>query len=175
GPTTVAAGVLTVDHPSALASSMVTVEAGATLRTGPGVTLRTPSVTVSGGTLDTSALTVDALAGIVSLTINGGSLASSPSLAIGLLGFSTALWGSLPLPAALDGLGMTGCSLLVAADLPFPLVADPRGNASWTLPIPADRTLLGQHFHQQAVALDPTANAFGATLSNAGTGRVGRQ
>jgi autotransporter-associated beta strand protein len=86
GPTTVAAGVLTVDHPSALASSMVTVEAGATLRTGPGVTLRTPSVTVSGGTLDTSALTVDALAGIVSLTINGGSLASSPSLAIGLLG-----------------------------------------------------------------------------------------
>ncbi len=101
--------------------------------------------------------------------------AAPGGLAIGLLGFSTALWGSLPLPAALDGLGMTGCSLLVAADLPFPLVADPRGNASWTLPIPADRTLLGQHFHQQAVALDPTANAFGATLSNAGTGRVGRQ
>ncbi|MGA0060955.1 MAG: hypothetical protein ACO3RU_15350, partial [Planctomycetota bacterium] len=95
-------------------------------------------------------------------------------MAIGLLGFSTSRWGSLSLPAALDGLGMTGCSLLVSADLPFPLTVDPRGEASWAVPIPADLTLHGQLFHQQALVLDPSANPFGAVLSNAGTGRIGR-
>jgi hypothetical protein len=94
--------------------------------------------------------------------------------AVGMLGFSTTDFGGISLPAALDGLGMTGCTLLVAVDIPFPLLADPRGEAVWPVPIPAAPSLHGQLFHQQAVVLDASANPFGAVLSNAGTGRIGR-
>ncbi|MDA0933513.1 MAG: sulfatase-like hydrolase/transferase [Planctomycetota bacterium] len=100
--------------------------------------------------------------------------ASPGGMAVGLLGFSTASFGGINLPASLDALGMTGCSLLVAADIPFPLLADPRGEALWPVPIPAAPSLHGQVFHQQAVVLDAGANPFGAVLSNAGTGRIGR-
>ena len=52
GGTTVSAGVLQVAHAAAVAQSRVTVGPGATLRVADGVVLKSPGVTLAGGTLD---------------------------------------------------------------------------------------------------------------------------
>ncbi|MFM8415681.1 MAG: hypothetical protein ACKOCX_13285, partial [Planctomycetota bacterium] len=83
GPTAVAAGTLEVTNADAVAASAVTVASGARLAVGPGVTMKTPSVTVSGGTLAGGTLAVNAATGIGTLTINSGTIASTSSLVVG--------------------------------------------------------------------------------------------
>jgi hypothetical protein len=88
------------------------------------------------------------------------------------LGWSKTSWGSLTLPFDLGPLGMPGCALRVSPELGF-LVPNRNGSARLDLWIPADGSLLGRPFHNQAVVMDRAANAFGAIVSNAGEGRIG--
>ena len=83
GPTTVSAGTLQVANANALASSAVTVASGATLAVAPGITMKAPSVTLSGGTLSGGTVAVNAATGIQSLTINSGTVASTTGLVVG--------------------------------------------------------------------------------------------
>jgi hypothetical protein len=80
--------------------------------------------------------------------------------------------GSVPLPLALDSIGMTGCALLVDPLVPFALV-QPGTSATWSWALPANPVLFGAQFFSQAFPLDPAANAFGFTASNGTIGTLG--
>ena len=90
----------------------------------------------------------------------------------GVLGLSKTAWGQSNLPLDLTYLGMPGCSLFTSGELVFPVV-NSGGTASLTLAVPNSTQLVGCLFYNQALVLDPPANAFGAILSNAGEGKLG--
>ena len=84
GLTSVDAGTLIVAHGDALAASPVRVAAGGMLKVNGGVTMRAPSVTVAGGTLDGAgaALLVNTTTGIGILAITSGGITGSPQLTV---------------------------------------------------------------------------------------------
>lgn len=89
-----------------------------------------------------------------------------------LLGFSKTMLGGLPLPVDLGAIGMPGCTLYQSSDLAFP-IANVRGRAAWAVAICDCPSLSGTEFHNQAIALDPGANALGLIASDASTARIG--
>jgi len=87
-------------------------------------------------------------------------------------GFSTSVWRGMPLPAALGAVGMPGCTLYTSVDfLAFATAVNAR--ATVALAVPAAPALAGLTFASQAISLDPTANAFGAVLTNGGLAILG--
>lgn len=68
-------------------------------------------------------------------------------------------------PISLAALGMPGCNLLVTADA-LEFRSANAGAAEWTLAIPNTPSLVGTTFQQQALPLDPAANALGLAASN---------
>jgi hypothetical protein len=76
------------------------------------------------------------------------------------------------LPVDLTPFGAPGCAARVSVDLAFPL-SNNAGAATWSFPIPAWSSLVGSHFYQQALVLDPGANLLQLTTSNAGDGTIG--
>ncbi len=99
------------------------------------------------------------------------------NLPFGIAAMATGLSGSttsagFPLPFDLSVIGMSGCSQFVDA-LVLDLVSASGSTATWSWPIPNDGSLFGYRFFNQAFVLDPAANAFGFTASNAGIGALG--
>lgn len=87
------------------------------------------------------------------------------------LGFSrTVALGSIPLPLDLGVVGAPGCVLDVDPVVSTGLLTDAIGGATWAFPIPQVPALSGVVIAQQAFVFDPTVNALGLTLSNAGHG-----
>jgi uncharacterized repeat protein (TIGR03806 family) len=86
--------------------------------------------------------------------------------ALFIFGTSKTAWGPLPLPIALDGVGMLGCDLRVSIDL---LVAVAANNnlATMPLPIPNDPQLLYRQFFMQSLALQQGSSPFGGVMTNA--------
>lgn len=80
--------------------------------------------------------------------------------------------GSQPLPLDLAPIGMTQCLLRIAPMATLPL-SGPSGTARFSVTVPNAAGLLGQPFYQQALVLDPTANAPGLILSQSMRGMVG--
>lgn len=77
-------------------------------------------------------------------------------------------------PVSLAPLGMPGCDWHTSLDATGVLVGQ-GGQAKWLLPIPDAPALVGMHFYNQALVLDPAAgNGFGAVVSDAAEGVVGR-
>jgi hypothetical protein len=68
-------------------------------------------------------------------------------------------------PTSLTPFGMPGCNLLVTPDA-LEFRSANAGAAEWTLAIPNNTALVGMPIHQQALPLDPTANALGVVASN---------
>jgi hypothetical protein len=81
-------------------------------------------------------------------------------------------WGTLTLPFNLSIIGMTNCVLRVEGLVLIP-VTYTGGVAKWQVAIPDWPMLLGAKFYQQGLVPDATANAHGATLTNAGEAVVG--
>jgi hypothetical protein len=76
-------------------------------------------------------------------------------------------------PLDLGALGMPGCQLGITIDGVVALAGN-NHQAVWSLPIPDQPALVGTHFYNQALVLDPAAgNSFGAVLSDAMRGVVG--
>ena len=92
------------------------------------------------------------------------------AMATGLSGSSTST--GIPLPLDLSIIGMSGCSQLVDA-LVLDLVSATGSTATWSWPIPNTGSLFGYSFFNQAFVLDPAANPFGFTATNAGIGTLG--
>jgi autotransporter-associated beta strand protein len=109
GPTTISAGTLEVTHAEALGMSSVTIGAGATLAVIPGLTARSPGVTVAGGTVSAASLTIEATTGIASLAINAGTLVGSPLVRIASGGLMSLPEGSR-MTVALGGLDVDQAS-----------------------------------------------------------------
>ncbi|MGE0145076.1 MAG: hypothetical protein AB7I19_05410 [Planctomycetota bacterium] len=91
-----------------------------------------------------------------------------------LLGFSNSTWAGLNLPAELSAFGAAGCSLLTSIDIVQPSASNAGGIAGWTIPIPNDVALVGQHVFSQALIVDAPANAAGLVFSNGGDLEIGR-
>jgi hypothetical protein len=94
------------------------------------------------------------------------------SSALVWLGRSRTNWGPTPLPHDLAFAGMPGCSLQVSGESFF-AVFNWDGSAVLAFGVPNDVTLVGASFFNQAFAVDRSANALGATVSNGGEGRIG--
>lgn len=94
------------------------------------------------------------------------------SAAVMLIGLSrtTAAFGPLPFDTSV--IGMPGCLARVSLDAAVG-VAGSGGTANWTFAIPSAINLIGFKMFQQALVIDPTANAFGAVLSDATATMVG--
>jgi hypothetical protein len=88
-------------------------------------------------------------------------------------GFSMSSWGPHRLPLDLSFVGAPGCALRVAPSAWYPFQTGTSGAVRWSLGIPNDPALAGTRFHNQALVLEPAANALGAVLSNAATGITG--
>jgi hypothetical protein len=80
-------------------------------------------------------------------------------------------WNRVP-PVSLAPLGMSGCNREVSIDAAV-FVAGQDHQAVFELPIPNWPVLVGLRFHNQAVVLDPSANALGAVVSDAAEGVIG--
>ncbi len=102
-------------------------------------------------------------------------LARPSTIGAVLVGGSRSLWGSIPLPLDLTGLGAPGCLLLASPDLVLGLQTDAAGDATAVFVIPPLPSLLGQSFHDQALIVDPGANALGIATTRGGTGTIARQ
>lgn len=103
GPTTISAGTLELSHEGGLMASPVTVAPGATLAILPGLLVRSPAVTVAGGTLSATNLSIQEPTGIASLAINAGTLVGSPLVTLAS-GGRMMLPGGGRVSVALDGL-----------------------------------------------------------------------
>jgi alpha-tubulin suppressor-like RCC1 family protein len=78
-------------------------------------------------------------------------------------------------PTNLASYGMPGCIAQVNPDGVYALVGQ-NGVASYELGIPNLPSLVGAHFYNQAVVLDPSAgNALGAVVSDAAEGVIGNR
>ncbi|MEZ5963458.1 MAG: hypothetical protein R3F56_06390 [Planctomycetota bacterium] len=107
------------------------------------------------------------------LTCTLTNLPTSPlSVPFGLLGSSTQTWLGVPLPFDMGVFGATGCTLYTSVEVSVQL-ANAGGTAQWQVAIPATVALRGAFFYQQALVLDPSANRFGATLTNAARAVIG--
>jgi alpha-tubulin suppressor-like RCC1 family protein len=80
-------------------------------------------------------------------------------------------WGQTA-PVSLAGVGMPGCYQHVTVDGAVFLLGQNQ-QARWELAIPNWVGLVGFHFHNQAVVLDPAANALGAVVSDAAEAVIG--
>ena len=109
------------------------------------------------------------LGGTFSLSVAGLPL----DLALMATGLSdTATGAGVALPLDLSILGMPGCSQRIDA-AQVDVVLGSGGSATWSWSLPSQPSLFGAVFYNQAFVLDPAANAFGWTTSNAGVGSLG--
>lgn len=77
-----------------------------------------------------------------------------------------------PAPVPLTPQGLLGCSWNISLDAAV-FVVGQENEAVYRLPIPDWPGLIGLSFHNQAVVLDPGANAAGAVVSDAAQGVIG--
>jgi len=98
-------------------------------------------------------------------TITFGNL-PAPNLAIAVIGFSNTMSTMGPLPLDLTGLGAPGCFGRVSLDATTFLLGA-AGSASFNFAVPSQSPLLGLPLFTQALVLDPTLNALGASTSDA--------
>jgi hypothetical protein len=86
------------------------------------------------------------------------------SAAFHILGFDNQTSALGPLPLNLSFVGAPGCFLRVRPDSSI-FLGGSQNSAVFSLSIPNQSSLVGMKFYEQAAALDPTANALGATIS----------
>lgn len=97
-----------------------------------------------------------------------------PSTAVTLnLGGSDTIWGTVPLPWDWTGLGAPGCTAFASGEVGLTVGTDSMGRASIDVPVPTTPSLVGGNIFFQWMVLDPTANALGVVLSDAGKATIG--
>lgn len=89
------------------------------------------------------------------------------TLAVALYGLGDAQWLGIPLPVDFAPLGAPGCLLRVDYVQWDARVATTIGTATSTFVFPPVPAYIGQSLYTQYLVLDPAANTFGWTFSNA--------
>lgn len=82
-----------------------------------------------------------------------------------ILGLSRVAATAGPLPLDLAPYGAPGCKLQVSIDA-LQVLIGAQNSATFGWSIPGSPAFVGMEFYQQVLALDPTNNALGASLSN---------
>jgi fibronectin-binding autotransporter adhesin len=178
GGTTVFSGTLQVANANAVGTSPVAVESGATLSVASGTTMKSPSVTVNGGTVAAETLAVNGSTGVAALTINSGTIASTTAVVVGPGGLvdlpdaarlsvgvaslavdQTAGGGKIDLGAGQVTIAAGG---ITAADLRADIIAG-RSGGSWTG---------AAGITSATAAATPGTRAVGYTVASNGTARV---
>lgn len=104
------------------------------------------------------------------LTVNLGNLPLAAAFM--LMGFSNTAHPPFALPLNLTPFGLTNCNLLTEV-FASQFLAGTGTTANWALAVPTNPLFMGAVFFNQAVALDPPANAAGLTVTNGGKARIG--
>jgi len=99
--------------------------------------------------------------------------APKSSAALLLYGLSADRWIGFRLPLDLGPLGAPGCFLQVSIDVSVGLPITAQGTLNVDIPIPNAPELIQTNIFHQMLILDPKANRFGFTVSNALGGIVG--
>jgi hypothetical protein len=84
-----------------------------------------------------------------------------------LQGLSKWSWFGNRLPFDMAPFGAPGCELRISPDIVREWSLAAQGTLQTQMPIGSNPALVGQQFYLQAVVVDPAANAWGNTLSNA--------
>ncbi len=98
------------------------------------------------------------------ITLNGAMNGRPVYLLQGLSKFS---WFGNALPFDMAPFGAAGCKLLMSPDIVREMTLGASGPVTTSLPIGSSPALVGQQFFLQALVVDPAANTWGHTLSNA--------
>src|SRR5262249_35517990 len=93
--------------------------------------------------------------------------APATALSIAAVGFDNVTWGSVPRPLDLGVVGAPGCVLRIDAAVLEPGVTTASGVRSYLVAFPNTSSLIGAQLFSQYLLLDPPANAFDWTISNA--------
>jgi hypothetical protein len=88
------------------------------------------------------------------------------------MGLSRTMWGAIPLPSSLSGLGMTGCTAFIDPSVTV-IRSIAGGNATLSIGIPSSLPLEGVRFFVQGVVFDAGVNSANLTVTNAGEATVG--
>lgn len=99
--------------------------------------------------------------------------APAGTIAIAMFGFSNTSWGGTPLPADLGPIGAPGCVLRTEPSVMFAGLVSGSGTMRQHIVIGTDPATIGVVWYSQFLVLDPPANAFGFTISNALRTQVG--
>ena len=99
------------------------------------------------------------------MTFRGSNLWNGAPVAWLLLGLSSQTHAGVPLPIALDGLGMTGCALQTSIEIAPLANVSASGDASWPLPLAGNPQLLGVAIFGQVLSAEAGANAAGLVTS----------
>ena len=184
--TTVSGGTLRVSNAAALATSEVVVQSAGTLDVAGGVTMRSPKVTVDGGTLRAGALAVDASTGMTRVEVRGaGTIAGSPAVSVGaggslILSSSAATVHSLASlavdeAASLVDVGTGGLAIAAGGVTQASLLADlvaGRSNDSWNgtsgITSTAAAMALGQSIPRAVGFLDNGDGSFSVAFAAPG-------
>jgi hypothetical protein len=95
--------------------------------------------------------------GSLALFLHGG---VPGTVTLACVGSSDQSWNGVPLPLALDGIGLPGCSLYTDLRIIVPASVQASGLAETSLPVPADPSLSSARLFAQFVNLqDPRINA----------------
>jgi beta-lactamase class A len=114
--------------------------------------------------------------GLAELTQNARyTMLNAPTFtpAICWIGFSRTSYGPLPLPFGLAAFGANGCSLRCDPAIALVGATGSRGTMTRTLPLPANKSLIGQRFYTQFWSVDARANQLGIAFSNGVETRIG--
>ncbi|MEZ5967059.1 MAG: hypothetical protein R3F56_24695 [Planctomycetota bacterium] len=143
---------------------------GVTYRTwtyGPEVAaLATPFGTGCNGTAGRPTLTAQTLPWLGDSFRQLASSLPAQSVAVLELGASRQIWHGFTLPLDLSSIGMLGCWKYVSTDVTVPFGTQ-GGAVTQAMPVPAAASLHGARLFTQVFCVDPGANPFGATMSNA--------
>lgn len=91
-----------------------------------------------------------------------------------LNGFSKDLWSGFNLPFDWAPIGAPGCVLATSIEFTLGLATDAQGVATQLFTVPNRQDFVGGSLFAQYLILDPTANALGLTLSDAGRWLFGK-
>ncbi|HEX5051216.1 MAG TPA: serine hydrolase [Planctomycetota bacterium] len=97
------------------------------------------------------------------------SLSNAPptALSIALFGFDNIAWNGVPLPIDFAPLGAAGCFLRIDAVVLEPGFTNSFGNRSRQVHFANDPSLIGARLYTQFLVNEPTANAWGWTITSA--------
>jgi len=99
--------------------------------------------------------------------------APANGVAVTMFGFSSTNWSGVPLPVDLAPIGAPGCILRTDPSIMLAGLVSSSGILRTPIVIGTDTALIGAVWFSQFLVLDPPANAFGMTVSNALRTQIG--